>query len=217
MRQEQIRSEQNLASLPARTSGRESEAPYWVFNTEPAPDDALQPAVEYSAVGAETAGEHRQGQAGLWHSAQRSGIHRHGQVQTSGWQPGFSVTIGPTDTPAGHTSRRPAPATSLPPAAPAVAPGNQTPSQAPINGSVLENDIAAYRRVTEINPRNDRAWDAWGTCTKPPACTGRRSQLSNRRLRLPRAGKPIISISGSLWPIKRTYDKAIQALQNALH
>jgi tetratricopeptide (TPR) repeat protein len=26
----------------------------------------------------------------------------------------------------------------------------------------LDNDIAAYRRVTEINPRNDRAWDALG-------------------------------------------------------
>ena len=26
----------------------------------------------------------------------------------------------------------------------------------------LDNDIAAYRRVTELNPRNDRAWDALG-------------------------------------------------------
>jgi tetratricopeptide (TPR) repeat protein len=26
----------------------------------------------------------------------------------------------------------------------------------------LDNDIAAYRRVTEINPQNDRAWDALG-------------------------------------------------------
>ena len=27
----------------------------------------------------------------------------------------------------------------------------------------LEKDIAAYRRVTELNPKNDRAWDALGS------------------------------------------------------
>jgi tetratricopeptide (TPR) repeat protein len=36
------------------------------------------------------------------------------------------------------------------------------PQHPDVKSHSLDNDIAAYRRVTEINPHNDRAWDALG-------------------------------------------------------
>jgi tetratricopeptide (TPR) repeat protein len=39
---------------------------------------------------------------------------------------------------------------------------NPPADQASLDLQILENDISAYRRVTEINPQNDRAWDTLG-------------------------------------------------------
>jgi tetratricopeptide (TPR) repeat protein len=40
--------------------------------------------------------------------------------------------------------------------------GNPPADQASLDLQILENDISAYRKVTEINPKNDRAWDTLG-------------------------------------------------------
>jgi tetratricopeptide (TPR) repeat protein len=40
---------------------------------------------------------------------------------------------------------------------------NQAANQPSLDLQTLEKDIAAYRRVTELNPKNDRAWDALGS------------------------------------------------------
>ncbi len=44
-----------LSTQPDRTAEPETEAPYWVFKTDPPLENALQPVKQYSTLGAGTA------------------------------------------------------------------------------------------------------------------------------------------------------------------
>jgi len=213
-RQEQTHEQQKLTSLPGRTTGRESEAPYWVFNTEPDSENALQPATQSSEVGAETVGS-------TVKALPTYGKPRNERTFTSGRA---GVPDGNRDSSTLLVQLTPRPATPVEvgsgnpvvPAVPVIVPGNQGSDQTPINGSVLENDIAAYRRVTEINPRNDRAWDALGNMYEAASLHSDAIAAFGQAVALAPRKEAYHFHLGIALAYQMHFDKAIEALQNSI-
>ena len=90
----------------------------------------------------------------------RTGIPETG-IQSSVAKNDWESASAEADVEAHNFSAATVEASAESPVAPVVA-ENKEAGQAPINFHVLENDIAAYRKMTEVNPRNDRAWDTLG-------------------------------------------------------
>jgi tetratricopeptide (TPR) repeat protein len=102
------------------------------------------------------------------------------------------------------------------PAAPTEAPEIPSTNQSPINGSVLENDIAAYRRVTEINPRNDRAWDALGNIYEAASLHKEAIAAFEQAIALAPRKDVYHFHLGIAQAYQMNYEKAIEALENSI-
>ena len=216
-RQEQVQPEQKLAKLPARNSGRESEAPYWVFNNEPASENALQPAVEYSAVGAPAAGSARPTFGTLRKDRTFNG--ERGGLPDGDRDPSallIQLTPRPATPAEAGAGNALVPSAPITPIAPIIVAGEQSADQAPLTGSVLDNDIAAYRRVTEINPRNDRAWDALGNMYEAASLHREAIAAFEQAIALAPRRDAYHFHLGIALAYQTHYDKAIEALQNAI-
>ena len=99
--------------------------------------------------------------------------------------------------------------------APVVA-ENKEAGQAPIDFHVLENDIAAYRRVTEVNPRNDRAWDALGNMYEAAGLHSEAIAAFEQAIALAPRKETYHFHLGIALAYQMRYDKAIQALQKVI-
>ena len=176
--------------LPATIIERTPEAPYWLFDAGPALENAFQPAANYGSTTTKSALSDVKALSAF--SMQPSGhptLQSGRALSSSGSPDPLLVQLPPrTANPASLVDTRPnvivkdkqevvspendttypntsSPAedSSLADTQPHMANQNrQILDQSSIDASVVENDISAYRRVTELNPRNDRAWDALG-------------------------------------------------------
>ena len=102
------------------------------------------------------------------------------------------------------------------PALPTVVPENQDADQTPINFHVLENDIAAYRKITEINPCNDRAWDALGNMYEAAGLHTEAISAFEQAIALAPRKEAYHFHLGIALAYQMHYDKAIQAFQNSI-
>jgi tetratricopeptide (TPR) repeat protein len=226
------------SSLPAistcgtgagRTDGRESETPYWVFNSE----RALEPAAQYSTVGAEkgsTADNPLASYSKQAHDrlAFPDGLKRPGAnlddaalmvqltprstrpmedktspvISKNDWN--YASTIA--DTQAYHPSARAAQAAVESPAA----------DQAPVSQNVLEKDIAAYRKITEINPLNDRAWDCLGNMYESAGLHSDAIKAFEQAIGLSPCKEAYHFHLGIALACQMHFDKAILALQESV-
>jgi tetratricopeptide (TPR) repeat protein len=80
----------------------------------------------------------------------------------------------------------------------------------------LENDIAAYRRVTEINPKNDRAWDALGNMYEAIGLHSEAISAFEKAISLASQREVYYYHLGLAHAAQMHYDKAIQALQKVV-
>ena len=248
-RAEQTRGDESipgeLSTLPGRTAGSESEAPYWVFKTEPALGNALQPAAQYNPVDAETFtgtskpvpahskrshnkqafpdGQTRPGAkmdttALMVQLTPRSTkpARTEDKISLSNSKNGWKCASAEADTEARKPSACTVEASADNLALPAVVPGNQDADQTPINNHVLENDISAYRRITEINPGNDRAWDALGNMYEAAGLHSQASSAFEQAIALAPRKEAYHFHLGIALAYQMHYDHAIQALENSI-
>jgi len=228
---------EKISSLATRTASRRSEAPYWVFSTEP--------VAEYSTVAAETEANSSKPASSYSMRSQNKPVFPDGstrpgagpenttlmvQLTPRSAKPGSTEessrpTIGKndwicasaeTDVEARNPSDSTAEASAVSPVLPAVVPGNQEPEQAPINFHVLENDIAAYRKITEINPQNDRAWDAMGNMYEAAGLHSEAISAFEQAIALAPRKETYHFHLGIALSYQMHYDKAIEALQNSI-
>jgi tetratricopeptide (TPR) repeat protein len=233
------------STQPDKSTNHKFEAPYWVFNTEASLESALQPAKQYSTVGAETVAgtppslpaytmqPHNQrtfpngrmlpganaNSSALMvqltpRAAQPAGTEEkvRSSIQKDGWKSASSAADSEPRTSSACTAE----ADTNTPALQAAVSGDQTAGQAPIDFHVLEGDIAAYRRVTEINPNNDRAWDALGNMYEAAGLHSEAIAAFEQAIALgPRKEAYHYHLAIAL-AYQTHYDKAIQALQNVL-
>ena len=80
----------------------------------------------------------------------------------------------------------------------------------------LENDIAAYRKVTEINPLNDRAWDALGNMYEATGLHSEAIAAFEKAISLASQREVYHYHLGLAHAAQKRYDKAIQALQKVV-
>lgn len=102
----------------------------------------------------------------------------------------------------------PAPITDNPP--------NRATDNTEKNLHQLENDIAAYRKVTEINPRNDRAWDALGNMYEVVGLHNEAINAFEQAVSLASQREVYHYHLGLAHAAQKHYDKAIQALQKVV-
>ena len=88
-------------------------------------------------------------------------------------------------------------------------------NQTPINLHVLENDITAYRKITEINPKNDRAWDALGNMYEAAGLHSEAISAFEQAITLAPRKEAYHFHLGIALAYQMHYEKAIQALQNS--
>ncbi|HVM71818.1 MAG TPA: tetratricopeptide repeat protein, partial [Anaerolineales bacterium] len=175
--------QENAPALAGETPASGPEAGYWVNKRELTPGNVLQPAHDYSPVGAEasagavkalpTYGSVRQERT----FTSPLGSHPDNKKNTSALlvqltprpttptRPGSGSLALPAALPTQAAPASPVPPAGLPAQAGSDTPARQAdkPAEPPKGDlSVLEKDIAAYRKVTEINRYNDRAWDVLG-------------------------------------------------------
>jgi tetratricopeptide (TPR) repeat protein len=108
-------------------------------------------------------------------------------------------------------------ATVANPALPALVPGNQAADQPSVNLHTLENDIAAYRKITEINPRNDRAWDSLGNMYESAGLHSEAIKAFEQAIGFAPCKEAYHFHLGIALACQMHYDKAIQALQNSIN
>ena len=94
--------------------------------------------------------------------------------------------------------------------------GNRTSNQFEKSLHSLENDIAAYRRVTEINPKNDRAWDALGNMYEAAGLHSEAIAAFEQAIFLDAKKEVYYYHLGLAHAAQTHYEKAIQALQNVV-
>jgi tetratricopeptide (TPR) repeat protein len=80
----------------------------------------------------------------------------------------------------------------------------------------LENDIAAYRKVTEINPLNDRAWDALGNMYEATGLHSEAIAAFEKAISLASQREVYHYHLGLAHAAQKHYDRAIQALQKVV-
>ncbi len=86
----------------------------------------------------------------------------------------------------------------------------------PANNHTLEADIAAYRRVTEINPLNDRAWDALGNMYEAIGLHNEAISAFEKAISLASQREVYHYHLGLAHAAQKRYDKAILALQKVV-
>ncbi len=94
--------------------------------------------------------------------------------------------------------------------------GNQTADQFEKNLHSLKNDIAAYQRVTEINPKNDRAWDALGNMYEAAGLHNEAIAAFEQAISLDTKKEVYHYHLGLAYAAQTHYEKAIQALQKVI-
>jgi tetratricopeptide (TPR) repeat protein len=97
-----------------------------------------------------------------------------------------------------------------------IAAGNQATDQPSLNLQILEKDIAAYRRVTELNPKNDRAWDALGNMYETVGLHSEAIAAFEQAIALGPRKEAYHYHLGIAFAYQMHYDKAIQALQRVV-
>jgi tetratricopeptide (TPR) repeat protein len=134
----------------------------------------------------------------------------------SNLQNDWECTPAETDEQASKPSVSTAEASADNPILPAVPPGKQDADQTPINLHVLENDITAYRKITEINPKNDRAWDALGNMYEAAGLHSEAISAFEQAITLAPRKEAYHFHLGVALAYQMHYEKAIQALQNSI-
>ena len=81
---------------------------------------------------------------------------------------------------------------------------------------VNENDIAAYRKVTEINPNNDRAWDALGSAYDSAGLHNEAVAAFEQAIALYPQRETYHYHLGIALAYLKKYEKAIEALQKVV-
>ena len=112
-------------------------------------------------------------------------------------------TIRDEDEPAG-TVETPAAADPIP---------AQTALEAGANLHTIENDISTYKRVTEINPLNDRAWDALGNMYEATGLHSEAVAAFEKAISLASQREVYHYHLGLAHAAQKRYDKAIQSMQ----
>jgi tetratricopeptide (TPR) repeat protein len=95
--------------------------------------------------------------------------------------------------------------------------GNRIADQFEKNLHSLKNDIAAYQRVTEINPKNDRAWDALGNMYEAAGLHGEAIAAFEQAISLDAKKEVYHYHLGLAYAAQTHYEKAIQALQKVVN
>ena len=95
--------------------------------------------------------------------------------------------------------------------------GNRISNQFEKSLHSLENDIAAYRRVTEINPKNDRAWDALGNMYEAAGLHSEAIAAFEQAISLDTKKEVYYYHLGLAHAAQTHYEKAIQALQKVVN
>ncbi|HTX91996.1 MAG TPA: tetratricopeptide repeat protein, partial [Anaerolineales bacterium] len=91
--------------------------------------------------------------------------------------------------------------------------GSPNPGHDQADYRVLENDIAAYRRVTELNPKNDRAWDALGNMYEAVGLHSEAIAAFEQAIALDPRKEVYYYHLGLAHASQTHYEKAIQALK----
>jgi len=228
---------EKLSSLPGQTAVNESEDTYWVFPKET--------ERQYSTVDAGTLAGSRQPEpayskrlhntAAFPDDSNRPDSNLDTNALMVQMTPRSANTIkmeekvspsitiddrkypsAEADTEAPKPSDCTAQASSENPTLPADPPGNQAGDQDPVNFHVLENDIAAYRKITEINPRNDRAWDVLGNTYEAAGMHSEAISAFEQAIALSPRKETYHFHLGIAHAYQMHYDEAIQALQNSI-
>lgn len=198
-----------LSTQPDRTAEPETEAPYWVFKTDPPLENALQPVKQYSTLGAGTAANTVKSLPAYTKQPYNQPAFQHGQVLPGANANASALMVQ-------LTPRAARPVGTDHPAPQAAAPGDQAAGQAPIDLNVLEDDITRYRRVTEMNPNNDRAWDALGNMYEAAGLHSEAIAAFKQAITLgPRKEAYHYHLAIAL-AYQMHYDEAIQALQDVI-
>ena len=230
-------SPEKLSGQPGRTAGSESEASYWVFPKEPAP--------LYSTVDAgKLAGSREPVPAyakrllpkpALTNDSNRPDSTIDSTALMVQMTPRSENAIKTEDTihpsvaenEQNNTSEDvdtevPQPSAVIPetssdnPALEANLPGNQDGDQTPINGHVLENDINAYLRITELNPTNDRAWDVLGNTYEAAGLHDQAISAFEQAIALSPRKETYHFHLGMAHASQMNFDKAIEALESSI-
>jgi tetratricopeptide (TPR) repeat protein len=201
-----------VPSLPNRTAEHASEAPYWIFGTESARAKVLEPAAQYSSVGAPAV-------VSTLKTLPTYGSPSHREQAYSGGHAGLPDTQKDASALLVQLTPRPASPARLNPGNPptsAAAPARPAADQAPVNNSVLENDIARYRKITEMNPRNDRAWDALGNMYEAAGLHSEAIAAFEQAIGLAPQKEAYHFHLGIALAYQMHYENAILALQNSI-
>ncbi len=204
------------SSLPAKTDGRASEAPYWVFNPEPAHASAAQ----YTTPGEDKVS----GATDKALPAYSIQAHNQPVFPTDQVRPGANLdeaaliiqmtprSVRPVSQPPGFGAQPAVEKTPLP----AIAPQSPAADQAPVNQNVLDKDIAAYRKITEINPLNDRAWDCLGNMYESAGLHSEAIKAFEQAIGLSPCKEAYPFHLGMALACQTRFDKAIQSLQESI-
>jgi tetratricopeptide (TPR) repeat protein len=94
--------------------------------------------------------------------------------------------------------------------------GDQPADQAALDLQIIEHDITAYRRVTEINPKNDRAWDTLGNMYENIGLHSQAVTAFEQAIALAPHKEVYYYHLGIALGYQMQYNQAIQALQKVV-
>jgi superkiller protein 3 len=228
---------EKLSGQPGRTKGSESDAPYWVFPKEPAP--------LYSTVDAGTLAGSREPVPAYSKRSQPKPACMDDSARPDSNMDSTALMVQMTprsenaiktediihpsiaendqknisdevDTEVPQPSAGTPEANSDNPALPANQPENKDEDQAPVKVNVVENDITAYRRITELNPKNDRAWDVLGNTYEAAGLHSEAISAFEQAIALSPRKETYHFHLGMAHASQMHFDKAIEALQNSI-
>ncbi|MGD0879430.1 MAG: tetratricopeptide repeat protein [Anaerolineales bacterium] len=228
---------EKLSGQPGKTAGSESEAPYWVFPKEPAPlystvdsgtlAGSREPVPAYAKRllpkptfmnDSARSDSNMDSTALMVQMTPRSenAIKTEDTIRPSVAENDQKNTSEEVDTEVPQPSADPPATSSDNPVQPANLPDNQAGDQASVNGHVLENDITAYRRITELNPRNDRAWDVLGNTYEAAGRHDEAISAFEQAIALSPRKETYHFHLGMAHASQMNFDKAIAALENSI-
>ena len=236
LEQKEPPSQDNDPAQAGETPASEPDAGYWVFKRELTPGKLLQPAPDYSPVAAEaslgsvkalpTYGSVRQERP----FTGPLGSHPDNKKNTSALLVQLTPRPAPSARPAAASLGLAAALPTQAPVAPISAPVQPASAESaqpvvppaqpaePPKGdlSVLEKDIAAYRKVTEINRYNDRAWDVLGNMYENAGMHSEAIAAFEQAISLAPSKDTYHFHLGIALAYQTHYDKAIEAFQNSI-
>ncbi len=228
-----------------KTSEVAPEAAYFVFKTEPSLGKGLHPAERYSPVGAETVMNSAKSMPAYSTHPQIEQAFPAGQglgnpetdasalfIQLppramkpgstedrirpsygkNDWQFTSSENHADGREPSGFTPE----IRTNDPIRQVNAKGNSVIDKAPIDLHILERDIAAYRRITDLNPLNDRAWDALGNMYETAGLHSEAIKAFEQAIALSPEKEAYHYHLGIALGYQMHYDKAIQAFEDVI-